>query len=169
MDTLTHKQAAVLRTLLEVAGKYQKAYCFPSQAHIIKLTARWQGIKVSKRSVNRILKHLEGVGFFERVRRHHRSSEGKLVFATTLYKLLGRAFNHVASLGRWASRFFGVYRMPKLAQYKATTARDLSFKDRLACNLGSGLSKGGAGGPPSSAKLSVPETADFFFQYIRQL
>lgn len=165
------KLAPILETLLAVAKKAQKAYCYPSQARILLLLVKFHKLRISRRTLNRYLKTLEQDHFFTRVRRHRKGpaavnpvtgAEGapKILFASTLYKLGARAFNWVAERLARAQRFFSFFRVPKLAQYKAASARYGNHSgqlDRLRSLLApiggpSGSLSCGLSPPPDPAK-----------------
>lgn len=119
---LSQKEESVTRVLFKLCGWVGKGYCFPSQRKIVKLSAKWHSVPMSRRTLNRVLGRLESDGYLARVRRHHKGEDGQLVMRSTLYKLGGRAFNHVYNLGAWAGRVFSVFRVPKMAQYKVSTS-----------------------------------------------
>ena len=128
---LSQKESAVMRVLLKLCAWVGKAYVFPSQMTIVSKSAKWCGVRMSRRTLNRVLGSLESSSYFQRTRRHQRSSSGNLVFHSTLYKLQSRAFNEVAASGAWAAKFFRVFRVPKMAQYRqSATAGYLSPVDK---------------------------------------
>jgi hypothetical protein len=145
----------VLQTIMAVAKKAQKAYCYPSQRRLLVLLAKYHNVHISLRTLNRYLRVLEDEHFFKRIRRHRKGSptvdpltgrEGppRILFASTLYKLQGRAFNWVWDRLTQAKGFFCFYRMPKLAQYNCET-------ERYGCHSGQagrlGALLGSEGGP----------------------
>jgi hypothetical protein len=107
----------VLITLIKTATRYRKPYCFPSQAHILRLLAKYHQVIISRRTLNRILDRLESSGYFSRIRRHHSSKEGKIIFASTLYKFKKKMYNFMGFLSETTRKFFSLFRVPKLAQY----------------------------------------------------
>jgi hypothetical protein len=114
---MTGELMAVLDTLGGIAQKFAKPYCFPSQKKILGCLERYHGIKVSLRTINRWLAALEDQGYFVRVRRHIRGENGGIIFRSTLYKLTGKYFNYLGRLAKRLKGFFGVFRVPKLAQH----------------------------------------------------
>lgn len=122
---MVSQKEAILSTLLGVARKYEKAYCFPSQGCLLRLLGKRHKVVISRRTLNRRLKDLQVEGYFDRVRRHRRGDRGNLIFNTTLYKLGCRAFVWAANKLAWANHLFGVYRVPWLAQHRGSTASDL--------------------------------------------
>ena len=115
---MTSKKEAILYTLAGVALKYNKGYCYPSQAHIMYLVKKWHKISMSRSTLNRILKEMEIEGWFERIRRHREGANGKILFGTTLYKLKAKVYKYLGSLKEWLGKFFLRFRVPFVGQYK---------------------------------------------------
>lgn len=152
------QKEAILKVLLYIAKKYQKAYCYPSQERIRVLLAKYQKIRISTRTLNRRLREMELDGYFGRTRRHRRGDDGRMVFCSTLYRLMGRAFNEVYGWGKLVGSFFSFFHLPKLAQYRATTARDRGSCGSLAGLVDKFLSKGGASRTiPAVQKIFLPQ------------
>ena len=127
---LSQKSSAVMRVMFKLCSWVGKGYAFPSQRKIVTLCEKWCGVDMSKRTLNRVLSQLEEDCFINRTRRHCRGTDGQMVFHSTLYKLGGKAYNWAHELGTWSGRLFQVFRVPKLAQYKASaTASYLSPVD----------------------------------------
>lgn len=145
------QKESIIRTLFEVARKHQKAYCYPSQGRIVQLLGKYHALRISRRTLNRRLSELEAEGYFTRTRRHRQGKNGGMIFASTLYRLGGRAFNWLYGLGSLAGRLFSFYRVPKLAQYKRTSARDLASCGSLGGLITQALQKGGPSGTSSKA------------------
>jgi hypothetical protein len=123
------KQEAVLYTLLAVAKSHGKPYCYPSQAHICKLVVKFYKLPMSRRNVNRILGQLVDLKVIERIRRHRMLKSGGILFASTLYKFKGKAFNYLISLGKRVKDLFSFFRVPKWAQYR--TPHSMGFGSSL--------------------------------------
>lgn len=115
------KDSSVMRVLFKLSAWVGKAYVFPTQSKLVKLCDKWCSAKMSRRTLNRVLSRLESGQFIERVRRHRRGADNQLIFHSTLYKLQARAFNWAYGVGAWSSKIFGVFRVPKLAQYRVST------------------------------------------------
>lgn len=109
---------SVLDTLAGIAERHGKPYCYPSQLSIMRLLKDYHGLKLSRRTLNRWLFNLELAGYFKRVRRHRRGNNGEIIFKSTLYKLTGKLFNAMGRLAGRLKKFFGVFRVPKMAQYQ---------------------------------------------------
>lgn len=141
----------VLDTLVGIGRKNGKGYCYPSQKSILELMKRFHNMEFSRRTLNRELKFLELEGYIKRVRRHRRGSDGRMKFASTLYKFTGKLFNLLVSKGKALKRLWEVFRVPKLAQYQSATAKHLPFDATLSGGFpGSGIKKEGASAPFSS-------------------
>jgi hypothetical protein len=123
------KQEAVLYTLLAVAKSHKKPYCYPSQEHICKLVVKFYKIRMSRRTLNRVLNSMTEKKIITRVRRHKMLKTGGIQFASTLYKFTGKAFNYLIALGKRVQGLFSFFRVPKWAQY--TTPYSLGFGSRL--------------------------------------
>jgi hypothetical protein len=125
---MTSKKDAVLFALAGVARAHGKGYCYPSQAHIVRLTEKWHKVYMCRRTLNRVLKELEGEGWFERIRRHRRGQGGKIVFGSTLYKLGAKLYRWLGSLKSWLGGFFSHFRVPKVSQYKSQRENEISYQ-----------------------------------------
>lgn len=149
----------IIRTLAGVGSTYHKAYCYPSQETILKLLGSYHGVDISRRTLNRHLGNLEGGGYFERVRRHVKEKNGKILFRSTLYKFKGKLFKFMYSLGKQAQAFFCVFRVPYSAQHWSSTDQIFmnSNPGRSSRSI-PGVQKGGPSGissvdpPPSTAE-----------------
>jgi len=128
---------AVLYTLFAVAKFNRKPYCWPSQKHICKLLLQFYKIKISRRTLNRILKKLEQSKLIERIRRHREGKDGKILFTSTLYKFKGKAFNFLIALGKRVQDLFSFFRVPKWAQYR--TPKSLGFSSSRGCGSNSSV------------------------------
>lgn len=122
-SNLKSRPMVVLEALLGIAKKHNKKYCWVSQEKLLELAGKFGGIWMSNRTLNRDLRFLENEGWIERVRRLHRSPEGKLVFACTLYKFKAKVFNALFSIGNAVKRLFSHYRLPRWAEYQLTQKR----------------------------------------------
>lgn len=151
VSQMVSQNEAILKTLLHLGRKYEKAYCYPSQKTILRLMKKYHGVKRSLRTLNRRLSEMETQGYFTRTRRHREGKDGRIVFNTTLYRLGGRSFNWVYGMGTLASKFFSFYHLPKMAIYKSETAKDLSHCGSLG-RLNSILTP--IGGPSGGFSLS---------------
>lgn len=134
-------KAAIAKTLLAIAKKYEKGYCYPSQRHILRLLRQRQWIDISLRTLNRYLKEMEEEGYFSRVRRLRCGQGGKIVFCSTLYKLGGKLFNWVYKEVSWGKRLFSFFRLPKMAQYETHRVRYPSVVDKLPPSVEEFISK----------------------------
>ena len=84
---MTYTDFLILQALGAISYKYNKLYCYPSQEKILDLLKK-NGLKISRRTLNYRLKHLEDMGFFVRQRRIKRDPKtNKFHFQSTLYFL----------------------------------------------------------------------------------
>jgi len=81
----------LLHVLHYLSSRSGRSYCWPSQAKILDLLERYQGVKICRRTLNYWLKEAEDAGFIRRVRRISRTSTGVPDFQTTLYELKKKA------------------------------------------------------------------------------
>lgn len=134
------KEDAILLTLMGLAQHYKAKYCKPSQKKILDLCFRIHGVKMSRRTLNRLLRLLEESKTIERIRRLSKRhfDNGKFVesvpeincaspsqrnpedgrFKTTLYKFTGKCFNRMFLLARKLGNLFKFYRWPEWARRK---------------------------------------------------
>lgn len=126
---LISKNEAVLYTLFAVAKSHGKSYCYPSQGHICKLVGDFYKIPMSRRTLNRILDLLVDKKLIIRIRRHRVCKSGGILFASTLYKFTGKAFNFLISLAKRVQGLFSFFRVPKWAQHR--TPYSLGFGSSL--------------------------------------
>ena len=114
---MTSRCEAIVISLLSVAQKHQKFYCWVSQRRIEELVENYHKIGLSNRTLNRDLRWLEGNGYISRLRRIRVGKGGKLVYCSTLYKFTGKLFNWLNSIGNRVKKFFSFFRLPKLADH----------------------------------------------------
>lgn len=91
-----------------------KTYCYPSQDTILKRLEEYYQTKMSKRTLNRILKDMEGKGYICRKRRTT-VVKGQLLFTTTLYRIGIMGYMLLKRLLITAKTFFLNYRLPNVA------------------------------------------------------
>ena len=130
-SNLRSRPLVVLSALLGVAEKYKKRYCWVSQERLRQLVGEYGGIWMSRRTLNRDLRFLEDQGWIERIRRHRRGDNGKILYASTLYKFKGKVFNMLYSFGNCVKRLFSHFRVPKWAEYRLIQ-KQVSSGRRLA-------------------------------------
>lgn len=116
---MTSKYDAVLYTITGICRANGKGYCFPSQNHILHLVKKYHRVEMSRRTLNRVLKRLEGDGWITRVRRHTKRADGSLWLRSTLYKLCGKVKEWAIRKLRWACGMLGVSAVPEVAQYNS--------------------------------------------------
>ncbi len=121
------QKSAILMTLVGVAKCHNKPYCFVSQNRQLELLKKYHSWNISRRTLNRRLHELEREGYFVRIRRHVKASNGSLILRSTLYKFCGKLFNYLAGLKRWLASVFGVFAVPKVAQYNSIQESKVSF------------------------------------------
>jgi hypothetical protein len=109
---------AVAESLLGVAYKYKKFYCWVSQKRLEELVEKYHKVELSNRTLNRDLRWLEDNGYISRLRRLRVDKQGKLVFCSTLYKFTAKLFNWLNRMGNRVKRLFSHFRLPILADYQ---------------------------------------------------
>jgi len=115
---MTARQEALLISLLSVAKKHKKFYCFVSQKRLEELLKDFHRMAISNRTLNRDLRWLEDNRFISRLRRIRKGVDGKPLFTSTLYKFTGKLFNWLNSIGSRVKRLFSWFRLPKMADYQ---------------------------------------------------
>ncbi len=115
---MTAKKDAILFALAGVCRKHNKGYCYPTQQHILALVWKWNKISMCRSTLNLLLKDLESEGWFERIRRHRKGPDGKILFGSTLYKLKAKLYKYLGSLKEWLGKFFSHFRVRYFGQYK---------------------------------------------------
>lgn len=115
---MTARCEAVCISLLSVAKKHERKYCFISQKRLEELVETYHGFDFSNRSLNRDLLWLCLNGYLTRVRRIRTGPDGKPLFTCTLYKFTGKLFNWLYSIGNRVKRLFSHFRLPKMAEYQ---------------------------------------------------
>jgi DNA-binding transcriptional ArsR family regulator len=122
-DYVAKPDFRILNVLAGLAASFERLWCFPNQATIVRLLALHHGITMSRRALNRHLGALERDGYIDRQRRHAKKKTGTLILHSTLYKIKGHAVQTIAKLSRflsiaaahkWASRWISA--VPKEAQ-----------------------------------------------------
>ena len=137
---------AVVETISSVCSKHGKAYCYPSQVTILRLLNEYHGIQISRRTLNRVLRWLEDHRYFKRTRRHREGSDGKILFATTMYELKKKLFIRLNSIKKWADRISSPLRVPLRAQYRSLKKNEILKEVAPAC--GNPVETVLEGGPP---------------------
>lgn len=148
MCVLKVKEESVMRVLFKLSAWVGKGYAYPSQRKIAKLSQKWFSVPMSRRTLCRVSSSLQVEGYIRKVSRHRRGPGGNMIFKSTLYVLQGRAFNWAYGLGAWSRRLFEVFRVPKMAQYKSSTANDLTRCGKVGSLVTLVLDGGGARGAP---------------------
>ena len=139
MDYIMEK---ILETYLKVAQKYQKPYCYPAQKYMLVLLAKYYGIHLSLRTLNRKLRKLEDQGYIGRTKRTRDDGHGKMIFNTTLTHLKARTFDWASRSLMKAARVFSFFRLPKMALYRFKTTRYPSDVDNLVGLISRFIQKG---------------------------
>jgi hypothetical protein len=93
-------QDRLLQILIGLSRGKKRVWCYPSQDKLVSLLARYHGIRISRRTLNRWLRELESSGFIRRIRRHRRGEDGRPRFMSTVYVTLKKALKYAAS---WAA------------------------------------------------------------------
>jgi DNA-binding transcriptional ArsR family regulator len=124
---MTARCEAILISLLSVAQKHQRFYCWISQKRLEELVERYHKIGLSNRTLNRDLRWLEENGYISRLRRIRVGQGGKLVYCSSLYKFTGKLFNWLNSVGKRVKKLFSFFRLPKLADHCLRQKQDLSL------------------------------------------
>ena len=93
-------QDRLLQILISLSRGKKRVWCYPSQEKLVCLLARYHGIRISRRTLNRWLRDLETSGFIRRIRRHRRGDDGRPRFFSTVYVTLKKALKYAAS---WAA------------------------------------------------------------------
>jgi len=105
-NTVRIPDLRICDTLAGLAGHHARSWCYPSQAKILELLARFTGRTLSRRHLNRHLAALERDGMLRRIRRHVRDRTRGMLLRSTVYVLAGRYLARVRNLlraaGRWA-------------------------------------------------------------------
>ena len=90
------RYSLAMQSTINVIGYLSKSsgknYCYPSQEKILKLLKRFYNVCIKRRQLNYILAHLEKEEFIQRKRRLKKSTDGKIIFNTTLYWLKEKAW-----------------------------------------------------------------------------
>lgn len=120
---LRSRPLVLVNALLGIAKKHNKKYCWVTQERLRELVGEYGGIWMSNRTLNRDLRFLEDGGWIERIRRHHKGTNGKILFACTLYKFKAKVFNMLFSIGNSVKRLFLHYRLPRWAEYQLSQKR----------------------------------------------
>jgi predicted transcriptional regulator len=90
----------LLQVLIGLSRGKKRVWCYPSQDKLVSLLARYHGIRISRRTLNRWLRDLESAGFIRRIRRHRMGEDGRPRFFSTVYVTLRKALRYAAS---WAA------------------------------------------------------------------
>jgi len=141
---MTARHEALLISLLSVAKKHKKFYCFVSQKRLEELLRDFHKMVISNRTLNRDLRWLVDNGFISRLRRIRKGPDGKPLFTSTLYKFTGKLFNWLNSIGNRVKRLFSWFRLPKMADYQLTQKQASCVGGLLSADWTSFIDKDGS-------------------------
>lgn len=79
-------------TLIAIATKYKRQWCYPAQNTLLKLLSKWHRIDMTRRTLNRHLAGLEARGYIKRIRRHTKDTKGSLILKSTVYAIQGASW-----------------------------------------------------------------------------
>jgi len=127
-NQLESQKESILLTLVGVAKCHNKPYCFVSQNRQLQLLSKYHSWNISRSTLNRRLKELEDEGYFIRIRRHKEGQDGKIQFASTLYKFKAKLFMWLHRIGRAIAKIFSFYRVPRVTQYISPRENEI-FKE----------------------------------------
>ena len=96
---LTPKALPVLSCLNIFMSWSSKAYCFPSQARIVRFLEEELGLKKCRRQLNRDLKFMCEGRLIRRVPRHRREKGRGMVFHSTLYEITVKGWHLLYKVG----------------------------------------------------------------------
>jgi len=96
---LTPKSLPVLACLNMFMIHFNKYYCFPSQARILRYLKEVASLTVSRRQLNRILRDIQDGGLIKRTRRHRREKGRGMVFHSTLYEMSIKGYTLLYKVG----------------------------------------------------------------------
>ena len=131
---LTPKSLPVLACLNIFMSHYHKAYCFPSQARIVRFLEEELGLKKCRRQLNRDLKCMSEAFLIRRVPRHRREKGRGMVFHSTLYEITIKGWRLLYKVGivskarflEMVNRFRSFLRGQKRPEPSARTSSGLS-------------------------------------------
>lgn len=112
---LSIKAQAVIDYLVSSCRHYGKNYCYPARETIVKNCREWYGVRMSTRSLDRILPRLEAEGWIRKVCRHKKLPDGKWEFRSTLYELSGKLFAWAKKTAHKLGKFFAGLGSPDMA------------------------------------------------------
>jgi len=114
-STVIVPHRSIIITLLAVAKKYKKGYCYPSQETIMALHRRFSGHKMSRRTLCRHLKTLELQGWIKRTRRHTHHPMHGYIFKSTLYVIRRKAYKWLGLAVKNVGAFVGKSRVTHMS------------------------------------------------------
>jgi hypothetical protein len=145
--TMCRTSPELLQLLAGLCGHFGKPYTFPSQQTILEILQRRYRLAISRRTLNRRLRHLEIAGMITRTRRHkHDRPSGRLILRSTLYFVTSFGRRMVKKTVDNLSKFLRNIAVPHLAQ-QLSTIRSLTPKY---------LTTAAGGWPPGGRKSNAP-------------
>ena len=87
----------ILQCLVQIATKYGRLWAYPTQEKLRELLAKYHGLQISARSLNRHLAALQSQGYLDRIRRHTRAQSGMLILKSTVYRLRAATYGMVSA------------------------------------------------------------------------
>jgi len=114
---------ATLFTLLGIAKKCKKKYCYPRQSTVEKSLKSYHQFPISNRTLNRDLRKLEDEGYIRRTKRTYKPKNKPISFTSSLYRFRAKTFNWLFSLQNQVKRLFTHFRLPKWADNQLVQKR----------------------------------------------
>jgi len=112
---MTEQEEKVARTLLAIAKRHNKGYCFASQPTLQYLLILYQHWNMSERTLRRRLKGLEEKGFIKITHRNWSEVNGSKRFRCNMYTFTKKLFLWFAKMGEYVRKLFSFFRRPILA------------------------------------------------------
>ena len=110
-------EQGIIETLLAIAKKHNKGYCWASLSTIQKLMEQYQHWNLSERTLRRRLKDLAVRGYLEVIHRNPTEENGSKKYRCNLYKFTRKLFVWLEKLERAVRKVFSFFRRPSLPDY----------------------------------------------------
>ena len=104
----------LLTTIAAIIRKYDKCFCFASQATFIKLLGQHYHVHIKVRQLNYHLADLRRMGLIKSIKRHKRNKDGTICLQTSATCLTPKGYYELFKLGvEWAKKRY----MELIAKY----------------------------------------------------
>ena len=153
------KEQCVLLVIFKLAAWVGKLYVYPGRPKIVKLCKRWFGVKMSQRTLSRVLSSLLTAEYLGRQRRPYPCQGGLHRSQTSMTFLTWKSISLVSGLGGLSGLVKRLTDVPRMAGNILKGIRSSRPCGKVASLIGQVLHEGGLSGTLSCGLSPPPDPA----------